>query len=43
MGWLQSMLSRNAKGEWQIEPPEEGSKDWERDGIALQPPPISRA
>jgi hypothetical protein len=32
------MLSRNAKGEWQIEPPEEGSKDWERDGIALQPP-----
>lgn len=38
MGWLQAMLSRNAKGEWQIEPPEEGSKDWERDGIALQPP-----
>lgn len=38
LGWLQSMLSRNAKGEWQIEPPEEGSKDWERDGIALQPP-----
>ena len=37
-GWLQAMLSRNAKGEWQIEPPEEGSKDWERDGIALQPP-----
>ena len=37
-GWLQAMLSRNAKGEWQIEPPEEGCKDWERDGIALQPP-----
>ncbi|MEG0556651.1 MAG: DUF5691 domain-containing protein, partial [Comamonas sp.] len=23
---------------WQIEPPEEGLKEWERDGIALQPP-----
>lgn len=38
-GWLQAMLSRDARGEWQIEPPEEGCKDWERDGIALQPPP----
>ncbi len=37
-GWLQAMLSKDAKGVWQIEPPEEGSKDWERDGIALQPP-----
>lgn len=36
--WLQAMLSRDDKGEWQIEPPEEGSKNWERDGIALQPP-----
>ena len=36
--WLQTMLSRDAKGEWQIEPPEEGNKDWERDGVALQPP-----
>ena len=37
-GWLQAMLSKNAKGEWQIEPPEEGNKDWERDGVTLQPP-----
>lgn len=37
-GWLQSMLSQDAKGEWLIEPPEQGLKDWERDGIALQPP-----
>lgn len=36
--WLQSMLSRDDKGEWQIEPPTEGNKDWERDGIALQLP-----
>ncbi|MCS4293266.1 hypothetical protein M2375_001483 [Comamonas sp. BIGb0152] len=36
--WLQAMLSRDAKGEWQIDPPEEGNKDWERDGITLQPP-----
>ncbi|PIG08462.1 DUF5691 domain-containing protein [Comamonas sp. 26] len=36
--WLQAMLSQGGKGEWQIEPPEEGNKDWERDGIALQPP-----
>ena len=36
--WLQAMLSQGSKGEWQIEPPEEGHKDWERDGIALQPP-----
>ncbi|WP_417283832.1 DUF5691 domain-containing protein [Comamonas sp.] len=36
--WLQSMLSQDAKGQWQIEPPEEGLKEWERDGIALQPP-----
>ena len=36
--WLQSMLSQDAKGEWQIEPPTEGNKDWERDGIALQLP-----
>lgn len=37
-GWLQAMLSQTGKGEWQIEPPEEGHKDWERDGIELQPP-----
>lgn len=36
--WLQAMLSQDAKGDWQIEPPEEGNKDWERDGITLQPP-----
>lgn len=36
--WLQSMLSQDAKGEWQIEPPTEGNKDWERNGIALQLP-----
>lgn len=36
--WLQAMLSQDAKGEWQIEPPEEGNKDWERDGVTLQPP-----
>ena len=36
--WLQSMLSQDAKGEWQIEPPTEGNKHWERDGIALQLP-----
>ena len=36
--WLQSMLSQDDKGEWQIEPPTEGNKDWERDGIALQLP-----
>lgn len=36
--WLQAMLSRDDKGEWQIEPPTEGNKDWERDGIALQLP-----
>ena len=36
--WLQAMLSQDAKGEWQIEPPEAGNKDWERDGITLQPP-----
>ena len=36
--WLQSMLSQDDKGEWQIEPPEQGNKDWERDGIALQLP-----
>lgn len=36
--WLQTMLSRDDKGEWQIEPPTEGNKDWERDGIALQLP-----
>ena len=33
-----SMLSQDASGEWQLEPPEQGDKDWERDGIALQPP-----
>lgn len=36
--WLQAMLSQDAKGEWQIEPPEEAHKDWERDGITLQLP-----
>lgn len=36
--WLQAMLNRDDKGEWQIEPPTEGNKDWERDGIALQLP-----
>lgn len=36
--WLQAMLSHDDKGEWQIEPPTEGNKDWERDGIALQLP-----
>ncbi|MEF9963485.1 MAG: DUF5691 domain-containing protein [Comamonas sp.] len=36
--WLQAMLSQDAKGEWQIEPPEEGNKDWERDGVTLLPP-----
>lgn len=36
--WLQSMLSQDTKGDWQIEPPTEGNKDWERDGIALQLP-----
>lgn len=36
--WLHSMLSKDDKGEWQIEPPTEGNKDWERDGIALQLP-----
>ena len=36
--WLRAMLSRDDKGEWQIEPPTEGNKDWERDGIALQLP-----
>lgn len=36
--WLRAMLIQGGKGEWQIEPPEEGNKDWERDGIALQPP-----
>lgn len=36
--WLQAMLSQDDKGEWQIEPPIEGNKDWERDGIALQLP-----
>lgn len=36
--WLQAMLSRDDKGEWQIEPPTEGNKDWERDGLALQLP-----
>ncbi len=36
--WLKAMLSQDAKGEWQIESPEEGSKDWERDGITLQLP-----
>ena len=36
--WLQAMLSCDGKGEWQIEPPTEGNKDWERDGIALQLP-----
>ncbi|MDR2328575.1 MAG: DUF5691 domain-containing protein [Comamonas sp.] len=35
---LQAMLSQDAKGEWQIEPPQEGHKDWERDGVTLQPP-----
>ncbi|MEG0922889.1 MAG: DUF5691 domain-containing protein [Comamonas sp.] len=38
IGRLQAMLGKNAKGEWQIEPPEESSKDWERDGVVLQPP-----
>lgn len=38
VGWLQSMLGQGAKGEWVIEPPKEGLQDWERDGIALQPP-----
>lgn len=36
--WLQAMLSQDAKGEWQIEPPELVNKDWERDGVTLQPP-----
>ena len=36
--WLAPMLGRDDKGEWVIEPPEAGLKDWERDGIALQPP-----
>uniref|UniRef100_UPI0028AF1E7F DUF5691 domain-containing protein n=1 Tax=Comamonas sp. TaxID=34028 RepID=UPI0028AF1E7F len=35
---LQAMLSQDAQGEWQIEPPQEGHKDWERDGVTLQPP-----
>ena len=37
-GWLQAMLSKDDKGAWQIEPPTEGNKDWERDGITLQLP-----
>jgi len=35
---LLAMLSQDAQGEWQIEPPQEGHKDWERDGVTLQPP-----
>lgn len=38
IGWLQSMLGRSDKGQWQIEPPTEGNQDWERDGITLQLP-----
>lgn len=37
-GWLQAMLSQDTKGDWQIEPPTEGNKEWERDGITLQLP-----
>lgn len=37
MGWMQSMLVQDAKGQWSVEPPEEGPKEWERDGIALKP------
>lgn len=37
-GWLLAMLSRDDKGAWQIEPPEEADKGWERDGVTLQPP-----
>jgi hypothetical protein len=37
MGWMQSMLQQDAKGQWTVEPPEEGPKEWERDGIALKP------
>lgn len=36
--WLRAMLTQDSKGEWQIEPPEEGLKDWERDGISIKPP-----
>ncbi|MDR2297066.1 MAG: DUF5691 domain-containing protein [Comamonas sp.] len=36
--WLQAMLSCDDKGDWQIEPPTEGNKDWERDGVTLQLP-----
>ena len=36
--WLTAMLSRDDKGEWQIEPPTEANKDWARDGIELQLP-----
>src|SRR5256885_1935103 len=37
MGWMQSMLQQDDKGQWIVEPPEEGLKEWERDGITLKP------
>ncbi len=31
------MLQQDDKGQWIVEPPEEGLKEWERDGITLKP------
>ena len=41
-GWMRAMLQQDGKGEWIVEPPEEGAKEWERDGIALQPSQFHR-
>ena len=38
MGWMRALLQQDEKGQWVIEPPEQGLKEWERDGITLQPP-----
>jgi hypothetical protein len=35
--WMRAMLQQDDKGQWSVEPPEQGLKEWERDGIALQP------
>lgn len=36
MAWMRGMLEQDGNGEWAVEPPEEGRKEWERDGIVLQ-------
>lgn len=38
MGWMRALLQQDEQGQWVIEPAEQGLKEWERDGITLQPP-----